>query len=135
MQKHNPMAHEKILIVEENPMNRELTEALLTIAGYRVIQASTVEEGVKLAKSEVPDMILMNIGLSRTEGFEAVKFLRKDEPTKHIPVIALTSHAMTRDEEEVLRNGCAGYITKPINTRTFTGTIADYLSKTKGNQP
>ncbi len=121
------MAGEKILIVEDNPMNLELATDLLEAAGYVVIQAGTAEEGIKLARDESPDLILMDVGLPGMDGLEATGVLKQDPATKDIPVIAITAHAMKGDEEKALAAGCAGYITKPIDTRAFPKMVTRFI--------
>ncbi len=121
------MAGEKILIVEDNPMNLELATDLLEAAGYVVIQAGTAEEGIKLARDEFPDLILMDVGLPGMDGLEATGVLKQDPATKDIPVIAITAHAMKGDEKKALAAGSAGYITKPIDTRAFPKTVTRFI--------
>ncbi len=121
------MASEKILIVEDNPMNLELATDLLEAAGYVVIQAGTAEDGIELARAESPDLILMDISLPGMDGLEATGVLKQDPATKGITVIAMTAHAMRGDEEKALAAGCAGYITKPIDTREFPKAVARFI--------
>ena len=121
------MADEKILIVEDNPMNLELATDLLEAAGYVVTQAGTAEEGIKLARDEFPDLILMDVGLPGMDGLEATGVLKQDPATKDSPVIAITAHAMKGDEEKALAAGCAGYITKPIDTRAFPKMVTRFI--------
>ena len=121
------MACKKILIVEDNRMNLELATDLLEVAGYVIIQAETAEEGIKLARAESPDLILMDISLPNMDGLEATGILKQDPTTKDITVIALTSHAMKGDEEKALATGCSGYITKPIETREFPKAVASFI--------
>jgi len=121
------MACEKILIVEDNLMNLELATDLLEVSGYVVIQAETAEEGIKLARAESPDLVLMDISLPGMDGLEATGILKQDPTTKDITVIALTAHAMKGDEEKALAAGCSGYITKPIDTREFPKAVARFI--------
>ncbi len=122
------MAGETILIIEDNPMNMELVTDLLHVAGFVLIQARTAEEGLSaLTRSEKPALVLMDIGLPGMDGLAATKALKRAAETRSIPVLALTSHAMKGDEEEALAAGCIGYITKPIDTRTFPQTVARYI--------
>ena len=121
------MACEKILIVEDNLMNLELATDLLEVSGYVVIQAETAEEGIKLARAESPDLVLMDISLPGMDGLEASGILKQDPTTKDITVIALTAHAMKGDEEKALAAGCSGYITKPIDTREFPKAVARFI--------
>jgi len=121
------MAGEKILIVEDNLMNMELATDLLEASGYVVIQAVTAEEGIKLARAELPDLILMDISLPGMDGLEATAVLKQDPATKGINVVAMTAHAMKGDEEKALAAGGSGYITKPIDTREFPKTVARFI--------
>ena len=121
------MAGEKILIVEDNSMNMELATDLLELAGYLVIQADMAEEGIRLAKAESPDLVLMDISLPGMDGLEATAVLKQDSTTRDIPVIAMTAHAMKGDKEEALAAGCAGYIAKPIETREFPKDVARFI--------
>jgi CheY-like chemotaxis protein len=123
------MAAEKILIIEDNPMNMELTTDLLKVSGYVVTQAETAEKGIKMAQSQKPDLIIMDIGLPIMDGLSAAVILKKDEKTKDIPILALTSYAMKGDKEKILAAGCEGYIAKPINTRTFADEVRSILSR------
>lgn len=117
----------KILMVEDNEMNRELTTDLLEFAGYMVISAETAEEGLKLAREELPDLILMDISLPGMDGIEAAGILKQDEKTKEIPVVGLSAHAMRGDPEKALAAGLIGYITKPIDTRGFAKEVRKFL--------
>jgi len=121
------MPSNKVLIVEDNPMNMELTADLLEINDYSVLQATTAEEGINIAKTESPDLILMDIGLPGMDGLAATKILKNNEKTKKITIIALTSHAMIGDDETVRKAGCDGYITKPIVIKEFLQKIAQYF--------
>jgi len=121
------MRGEKILVVDDIPMNIELVTDLLEVAGYEVIQAETAETGIEMARVEVPDLILMDIGLPGMDGLAATGILKQDQLTKDIPVIAHTSHAMKEDKERIMAAGCDGYITKPIDTLEFPKLIAHFL--------
>ena len=116
-----------ILIIEDNPLNLELASDLLEVAGYTVLRANAAEEGLQVARESKPDLVLMDVSLPGMDGLEATAALKKDPATAHIPVVALTAHAMKGDEEKAMSAGCAGYLTKPIDTRAFTSTIARYL--------
>jgi len=121
------MAGEKILIVEDNPANLELETDLLEVVGYTVRQATTAEAGIEAARSEAPDLILMDVGLPGMDGLTAVAILLRDALTKDIPIVVVTAHAMKGDEEKALATGCAGYITKPLDTRAFAATVAAFI--------
>jgi two-component system cell cycle response regulator DivK len=123
------MAGEKILIIEDNPMNMELTTDLLKVSGYVVVQAETAEQGIKMAQSQKPDLIIMDIGLPVMDGLSAVEILKKDGKTKDIPILALTSYAMKGDREKILEAGCEGYLAKPIDTRKFADEVRAILKK------
>jgi CheY-like chemotaxis protein len=116
-----------ILIVEDNALNLELVSDLLTAEGYSIRQARTGEEGLRLAQAERPTAILMDLRMPGIDGYAALRGLRGDPRTAHIPVVALTAQAMNGDEEAVLAAGFDGYIPKPIDTRTFCKTVARVL--------
>lgn len=116
-----------ILIIEDNPLNLELTRDLLEAAGFSVLTAEAAEEGVQLARRMHPDLVLMDISLPGMDGLEATRALKSDPVTGSIPVLALTAHAMKGDEERAHDAGCAGYLTKPIDTRSFCQVVAGYL--------
>jgi len=123
------MKQKCILIIEDNPMNMEMATDLLEIAGYQVLKAENAEDGIQMArKSEKIDLILMDIALPGMDGIEATRVLKDDEQTKDIPVVALTAHAMKDDNDAALEVGCSGYITKPINTRTFATAVGHFFS-------
>ena len=108
-------------------MHLELATDLLETAGYVVIQAETAEKGIELAKTELPDLILMDLSLPEMDGLEATGALKQDPATKGIKVIVLTVHAMKGDEEKALASGCDGYITKPIDTKSFPKTVGRFI--------
>ena len=119
-----------VLVVEDNPANMTLATFLLKSAGYAVLSATDAEAGLALARSEQPDLVLMDIQLPGMDGLEACAILKKDEGTRDIPVIALTALAMKGDEERIRAAGCDGYIAKPLAYREFLATIAARLQKT-----
>ena len=120
------MAH-RVLIVEDNEANMELATDLLEVAGFEVLQAPTAEIGIDLARAQIPDLIVMDVGLPGMDGLEATVVLKADTTTRAIPVLATTSHAMRGDQEKALMAGCDGYITKPIDTRTFADTVKRFI--------
>jgi CheY-like chemotaxis protein len=117
-----------ILVVEDNPLNLELASELLRISGYRVVQARTAEEGIQLARAERPNLILLDVRLPGMDGLAAVRVLKRDADTQHIPTIAMTAQAMKGDEEAALAAGFDAYVTKPIDTRAFPQTVARWLA-------
>ena len=104
----------KILLVEDNEMNRDMLSRRLSRRGYEVVIAEDGERGVALAAAERPDLILMDLSLPILDGWEATRRLKADPETRPIPVIALTAHAMASDREKVLAAGCDDYDTKPV---------------------
>ena len=117
----------KVLIVEDNPANLTLATFLLQSAGYTVVSATNAEAGVGLAKTEQPDLILMDIQLPGMDGLEATALLKSDESTQSIPVIALTALAMKGDEERIMAAGCDGYIAKPLDYKEFLAKVGRRL--------
>lgn len=105
----------KILLVEDNEMNRDMLSRRLERRGYQVVLAEDGATGVSLARSETPDLILMDMSLPVMDGWEATRQIKAAPETKAIPVIALTAHAMAGDEEKALAAGCNDYETKPVD--------------------
>jgi len=118
----------KILIVEDNEMNREMLSRRLIRRGFEVIMADNGQLGVDMAAVESPDLILMDMSLPIMDGWAATKTLKSNPSTASIPVIALTAHAMTSDRDKALQAGCDDYDTKPINLKRLLGKIGQYLS-------
>jgi CheY-like chemotaxis protein len=117
----------KVLIIEDNEKNRYLITFILKGAGYEVIEAITGEEGVGMAESLHPDLILMDIQLPGIDGYEATRRIRASPVSRKIPIIALTSYAMTGDRERAIAAGCTGYVEKPINPDTIIEEIQNIL--------
>jgi CheY-like chemotaxis protein len=103
-----------ILIVEDNEMNRDMLSRRLERKGYEVLLAVDGEMGIEVARAKLPDLILMDMSLPVVDGWEATRRLKADDRLKHIPVIALTAHAMANDRDKALEAGCNDYDTKPI---------------------
>ncbi len=104
----------RILLVEDNEMNRDMLSRRLSRRGFEVAIAEDGQKGVDMAQSENPDLVLMDMSLPVVDGWEATRRLKASEETKHIPIIALTAHAMSGDREKTLKAGCDDYDTKPI---------------------
>ena len=104
----------KILLVEDNEMNRDMLSRRLTRRGFEVIFAVNGQEGVDLAASERPDIILMDMSLPVLDGWEATRRVKADDTTSRVPIIGLTAHAMSGDREKAIAAGCDDYDTKPI---------------------
>jgi len=109
----------KVLIVEDNAANMTLATFLLQSAGHSVLSARDAETGLTMARSEQPDLVLMDIQLPGMDGLEATAMLKRDGATRDIPVVALTALAMKGDEERIRAAGCDGYIAKPLAYRDF----------------
>lgn len=117
----------KILIIEDNEKNMYLISYIIEKMGHQAIKATTGEAGVELAVRELPDLILMDIQLPGIDGLETTRRIRKSQANGRIPIIAITSHALSGDRERLLSAGCDGYIEKPINPETIMGEIEKYL--------
>src|SRR4029078_3786421 len=112
-----------ILVVEDNEMNREMLSLRLQHKGYKVLIATDGDASVSIARANAPDLILMDMSLPVVDGWEATRRLKADRDLKHIPVIALTAHAMANDRDKALEAGCNDYDTKPIDLAGPLGTI------------
>jgi CheY-like chemotaxis protein len=120
----------KILVVEDNEMNRDMLSRRLERRGYEVIVAVDGEEGVARAKAESPDLVLMDMSLPVLDGWEATQQLKATPETKSIPIVALTAHAMSGDREKALEAGCDDFDTKPIDLPRLLGKIESLLGGT-----
>ena len=123
------MAGELILIIEDNEKNRKLVRDVLAFKGYRLAEAETGEEGVRLARELRPALILMDIQLPGISGIEALLQIRADESTRAIPVMAVTASAMSTDRSKILAAGFDGYQSKPINVKGFLAAVQAVLSR------
>ncbi len=119
----------KILLVEDNQMNRDMLSRRLKRAGYGVILAIDGREAISMARSEMPNLILMDLSLPNLDGWEATRRLKADRATKQIPVIALTAHALVDDREKALAAGCDDYDTKPVEFKRLLGKIENLLAR------
>jgi CheY-like chemotaxis protein len=119
----------KILLVEDNELNRDMLSRRLQRKGYEVTMAVDGGEGVEMAKSLLPDLILMDMSLPVIDGWEATRQIKANEETKNIPVIALTAHAMSGDREKALEAGCDDYDTKPVELPRLLEKIETCLNK------
>ena len=117
----------RILVVEDNADNMTLISDVLHSLDYTVLSAKDGEEGIKLAQTEKPDLILMDLSLPRLDGWAATRMIKSDSALVDIPIIALTAHAMSGDRERALEAGCSDYISKPINMRDLTSKLRQYL--------
>jgi two-component system, cell cycle response regulator DivK len=119
----------KILVVEDNSNNRLLIKDILVFHGYEVIEAENGEKGVALAKTHLPDLILMDIQMPVVDGFTAITMIKDDPAIRSIRILALTSFAMKGDREKIVQAGFDDYIAKPIDTRELPKTVKKYLGK------
>ena len=121
------MPGELILLVEDNDNNRLLVRDVLKASGYRVAEAETAEDGLRMAAQQQPALILMDIQLPGMNGIEALRHLRADPATRAIPVIAVTASAMTQDRHQIMAAGFDGYQSKPISVKGFLQAVREML--------
>jgi len=124
----------RILLVEDNEMNRDMLSRRLERKGYQVVLAVDGQAGVDMALSEAPDLVLMDMSLPVLDGWEATRRLKGDPATRHIPVIALTAHAMSSDRDKALDAGCDDYDTKPIELSRLLGKLQALLGGAPGER-
>ena len=117
----------KILIVEDNALNRALLLAVLKPEGFEILSAENGLQGIDLAQRELPDLILMDVMLPGLNGYEATRRLKAEPTTRHIPIIAITANAVPAERERALDAGCDGYIAKPIDTRALPHQVRVFL--------
>jgi two-component system, cell cycle response regulator DivK len=116
----------RVLVVEDNEDNMTLIVDVLQSLDYEVLQAKDGEQGVTMATNMIPDVILMDLSLPRMDGWTATKTIKQNQDLHHIPIIALTAHAMVGDRERALAAGCDDYISKPINLQELAGKLSSY---------
>ena len=117
----------RILVVEDTEDNRQIVRDLLTSVGYEMIEAVDGAQGVEMALSEKPDLILMDIQLPVFDGYEATRRIRANPVTKDIPIIAVTSYALSGDESKALEAGCNSYVAKPFSPRKILAMVQEFL--------
>jgi two-component system cell cycle response regulator DivK len=117
----------KVLLIEDNEMNRDMLSRRLIRRGFQVVFAVDGQQGIDLARSERPDIILMDLGLPVFDGWEATRRVKADNATRSVPVIGLTAHAMTGDREKAIEAGCDDYDTKPVELDRLVGKIERLL--------
>jgi len=120
------MSH-TILLVEDNEDNVTVYRTILEHSGYHVLEARNGEDGVRMAREEHPDLVLMDISIPVLDGWEATRILKADESTRDIPVVALTAHALERDRVRAQEVGCDAYLTKPIEPRRVVEEVRRLL--------
>jgi two-component system, cell cycle response regulator DivK len=121
----------KVLLVEDNEMNRDMLSRRLIRRGFQVVFAMDGQQGIDLARSDRPDIILMDMSLPVIDGWEATRRLKSDDATRSVPVIGLTAHAMSGDREKAIEAGCDDYDTKPVELDRLIGKIERLLGNAK----
>ncbi|HET6561896.1 MAG TPA: response regulator [Marmoricola sp.] len=121
------MNQNRILVVEDNPKNLKLVKDVLTHWGYVVIEATTGEDGVRLAGEASPDLVLMDLQLPGIDGMEALRRIREGDRSRQVPVVAVTAFAMTEDRQRAFDGGFDGYVEKPISVRDLHDQVRDFL--------
>jgi two-component system cell cycle response regulator DivK len=119
---------ESILVVDDNVDNRDLTQILLECEGYDVRMAEDAPQALTILKTFRPKLILMDVQLPGMDGLELTRRLRQDPSSQGVTIVAFSAYAMAPEEQNARAAGCDGYITKPINTRTFANTVRQYLA-------
>ena len=119
---------QRILVVEDQEDNRRIVRDLLTSAGYETLEAVTGQAGVRLAEAQRPDLILMDMQLPGLNGYEAARQIKANPELRTIPIIAVTSYALSGDDIKARQAGCDGYITKPFSPRALLAAIRGYLA-------
>jgi CheY-like chemotaxis protein len=122
----------KVLLVEDNEMNRDMLSRRLERNGYEVLMAIDGQQGVEIAETAKPDIILLDMSLPVLSGWDAAQVLKKSEKSKMIPIIALTAHAMAGDKEKAIAAGCDDYDTKPIDLPRLLKKMQELLANSKG---
>lgn len=117
----------RILVVEDQEDNRRIVRDLLTSVGYDLLEATTGEDGVAMAERERPDLILMDIQLPGLDGYEATRRIKANPALRAIPIIAVTSYALSGDDQKALAAGCDAYVTKPFSPRALLAKIREFV--------
>jgi two-component system, cell cycle response regulator DivK len=118
---------QRILVIEDQEDNRRIVRDLFTSVGYEIIEAVNGEEGVTAAAAHVPDLILMDIQLPGIDGYETTRQIKANPHLQHIPIIAVTSYALSGDDVKAYEAGCSGYVAKPFSPRALLAKIREYL--------
>ena len=121
----------QILVVDDNPTNLKLVSSILEFDGYVVVTANDAESALASIARALPDLILMDVGLPGIDGLTLTRMLKADPSTKHIRIVILTAFAMKQDREKAQAAGCDGYLTKPIDTRSISAQVAQWLTQPK----
>jgi two-component system cell cycle response regulator DivK len=124
----------RILHIEDNPSNRKAVRHILRGKGYDLVEAVNGEEGLARAQAEPPDLILLDIQLPKLSGYDVARALRADERTRSIPIIAVTSYALSGDEPRAFESGCDDYVSKPYRPRTLLEHVSRHLEPRESNE-
>jgi two-component system, cell cycle response regulator DivK len=119
----------RILLIEDNEDNRIIYRSMLEYSGYQVLEAVDGQQGMDEAYAQVPDLILMDISLPVVDGWDATRWLKAEPKTKHIPIIALTAHALASDQVKAFEVGCDAYLAKPVEPRTVLAEVERMLAR------
>jgi two-component system cell cycle response regulator DivK len=119
--------NKRILVIEDQEDNRQIVRDLVTASGYELIEATTGEEGIEAAARERPDLILMDIQLPGIDGYEVTRRIKANPQLQKIPIIAVTSYALSGDDKKAFAAGCDSYVTKPYSPRLLLAKIKEYL--------
>ena len=119
--------NKRVLVIEDHEDNRRIVRDLVTASGYDLIEATTGEQGIELAAQAKPDIILMDIQLPGLDGYEVTRRIKGDPALKHIPIIAVTSYALSGDDQKAFAAGCDGYVTKPFSPRLLLAKIREFI--------
>ena len=123
------MAHESILVVDDQPVSIKLMQLMLEGEGYQVLVAANATEALQAVQASKPDLILMDIHLPSLDGLALTKLLRSDMESRNIKIVAISAYASTEDDKRITAAGSDGFIAKPIDTRTLAASIREYLDK------
>ena len=131
----SPSAAPRILIIEDQEDNRRIIRDLLSSAGFSHLEAVTGEEGVERAQADIPDLILMDIQLPGIDGYEATRRIKAHPALRHIPIVVVTSYALSGDDVKARAAGADGYVTKPFSPRALLATVRAFLPPPPGAPP
>lgn len=121
------MGNKRILHIEDNPSNRKAVQHILRLTHFELLEARNGQEGIETALDQVPDLILLDIQLPKVSGYDVARRLRSDSRTKEVPIIAVTSYALSGDEETALAMGCNDYLSKPYRPRVLLEHVKKFL--------
>jgi CheY-like chemotaxis protein len=123
----------RILVAEDNAVNRELLRELLELGGYGVIEARNGQEALQMIEEEQPDLVLLDISMAVLDGYATVRKIRENPKLAALPVLAVTAYAMQGDKEKILKSGFDGYLSKPVNSRLLAEELVRHLRKSDAN--